>query len=81
MHGDSISYGDDYNLSMRVLIQDEETSLFMAHQGGWTDRPREARDFAFSSYANMVAKRLALKTFQVLFYFPQLDQTLAVHRA
>ena len=67
--------------SMRVLIQDEETRLFMAHQGGWTDRPRDAKDFAFSGHAKNVAAKLDLKAFQLFFYFPQLDQTLAVQRA
>lgn len=68
-------------LSMRVLIQDEETRLFMAYQGGWTDRPGDAKDFAFSGYADMMARKLELKAFQLFFYFPQLDQTLAVQHA
>ena len=63
---------------MRVVIQDEETRLYVAHQGQWTDAPVEAKDFAFSLHARSVARNLNLKRFQVLFYFPDLDYKIVV---
>ena len=65
-------------LNMKVLLQDDETSLYLAHSGQWTNCAREARDFAFSLHARSVARNLNLKKFQVLFYFPDLDYKIVV---
>jgi hypothetical protein len=64
---------------MKVLIHDEETGLYLAHQDRWTDNLREARDFAFSIHASAVARNLRLKKFQVFFYFPDLDYKISVY--
>lgn len=63
---------------MKVLLQDEDTRLYLAHAGQWTDSAREARDFAFSLHARSVAHNLNLKRFQILFYFPELDYKIVV---
>ena len=63
---------------MKVVIQNEETRLFLAPQGQWTDSAQEAKDFAFSLHARAVARNLNLKRFQVLFYFPDLDYKIVV---
>ena len=63
---------------MKVLLQDDESRLFLAHSGQWTDCAHEARDFAFSLHARSVARNLNLKKFQVLFYFPDLDYKIVV---
>lgn len=64
--------------SMRVLLHDEDSRLYLAHAGQWTDTAREARDFAFSLHARSVAKDLNIKRFQILFYFPDLDYKIVV---
>jgi hypothetical protein len=63
---------------MKVVIHDEESRLYLAHSGQWTDRAAEAKDFAFSIHARSVARTLNLKRFQVLFYFPDLDYKIVV---
>jgi hypothetical protein len=63
---------------MKVLIQDLKTELYLAYQGGWTDQPRDAKDMAFTVHALQVAKNLALKNFQVLFYFPDSNYQVVV---
>ena len=63
---------------MKVLVQDDETQLYVAHEGRWTDCAREARDFAMSLHARTVAQRLNLKRFRVLFYFPDIDYKIVV---
>ena len=64
--------------TMKVLIQDDETQLYVAHEGRWTDCAKEARDFAMSLHARSVARNLNLKKFRVLFYFPDLDYKIVV---
>jgi len=63
---------------MKVVIHDEESRLYLAHAGQWTDRASDAKDFAFSIHARSVARNLNLKRFQVLFYFPDLDYKIVV---
>jgi hypothetical protein len=63
---------------MKVVIHDEETRLYLAHSGQWTDSAVEAKDFAFSLHARSVARNLNLKRFKVLFYFPDLDYKIVV---
>ncbi|HWF18726.1 MAG TPA: hypothetical protein VG754_05635, partial [Verrucomicrobiae bacterium] len=63
---------------MKVLLKDEETRLYLAHAGLWTDCAQDARDFAFSLHARAVARNLNLKRFQILFYFPDLDYKIVV---
>jgi len=63
---------------MKVLILDEESRLFLAHQGQWTDSAQEARDFAFTLHATAVARSLNLSKFQVLFFFPDIDYKILV---
>ena len=63
---------------MKVLIQDDDTQLYVAHGGLWTDCAKEARDFAMSLHARSVALNLKLKKFRVLFYFPDLDYKIVV---
>ena len=63
---------------MRVLLHDDETRLYLAQAGEWTDCAGDARDFAFSLHARAVAHNLNLKRFQILFYFPDLDYKIVV---
>ncbi|MDB6123414.1 MAG: hypothetical protein JWQ71_2407 [Pedosphaera sp.] len=63
---------------MKVLIQDQETLMYLAHQSGWTDQPSEAKDLAFTVHAHHVAKSLALKSFHILFYFPGSEYQMVV---
>jgi hypothetical protein len=67
-----------WNPDMKVVIQDEDTRLYLANQGRWTDSAVDAKDFAFSLHARSVARNLNLKRFQVLFYFPDLDYKIVV---
>jgi hypothetical protein len=64
---------------MKVLIQDEETGLYLAHQERWTDDPTGARDFAFSIHAAAVARTIGLKKFQVFFFFPEIGYKISVY--
>ena len=63
---------------MKVLIQDDATQLYVAHENKWTDSAREARDFTMSLHAHSVAQKLDLKKFRILFYFPDLDYKIVV---
>jgi len=63
---------------MKVVIHDEETRMYLAQAGRWTEQATEARDFSFSLHARTVARSLNLKRFQVLFYFPDLDYRIVV---
>jgi hypothetical protein len=63
---------------MKVLVQDEDTQLYVAPEGNWTERAEEARDFAMSMHARSVARNLNLKHFRVLFFFPDLDYKIVV---
>jgi hypothetical protein len=62
---------------MKVLIQDRESQLFLGYNG-WTDKPQEAKDLGFTVHAHSVANRMALRTFQILFYFPDIDYKVVV---
>ena len=66
---------------MKVLIQDDETQLYVADEGLWTGHAQEARDFALSLHARSVAQKLNLKKFRVLFYFPDLDYKIVVSQS
>jgi hypothetical protein len=63
---------------MKVLIQDQETGLYLGHQNCWIDTPKEAKDLAFTIHAYGVAKSLALKKFRILFYFPDINYQVVV---
>jgi hypothetical protein len=63
---------------MKVLIQDDETGLYLAHQDRWTDDPRTARDLAFSVHAAAVGRAAGLKKFQVLFFFADINYQISV---
>jgi hypothetical protein len=63
---------------MKVIIQDDETGLLLAHQDGWTDDPCSARDFAFSVHAAAVARTLGLKKFQIFFFFADINYKISV---
>lgn len=63
---------------MKVLLKDEETRLYLAHAGRWTNCAIEARDFSFSLHARAVARNLNIRKFQILFYFPDLDYKIVV---
>ena len=63
---------------MKVLIKDEATRLYSGYQGGWTDSAQEARDYCMSLHARSEARKLNLKKFSVLFYFPELDYKIVV---
>jgi hypothetical protein len=71
------SSGEDVPI-MKVLIQDDDTQLYVAQEGRWTECAKEARDFALSLHARSVAQKLNLKRFRVLFYFPDLDYKIVV---
>ena len=62
---------------MKVLIQDRDSQLFLAYNG-WTDDPKEAKDLGFTVHAHSVANRMSLRTFQILFYFPDIDYRVVV---
>ncbi|EEF59675.1 hypothetical protein [Pedosphaera parvula] len=62
---------------MKVLILDEDSRLFLGYNE-WTDMPREAKDLGFTAHAHAVATQLGLKTFQILFYFPDIDSKVVV---
>jgi hypothetical protein len=64
---------------MNVLIQDEDTGLFLGHKDQWTDDPRQARDFAFSVHAAAVGRNLGLKHFQVFFFFAEINYKISVY--
>jgi hypothetical protein len=64
---------------MKVLILDEETGLYLAHQDRWTSEPDSARDMAFSVHAAAVGRNLGLKKFQVLFFFAELNYKISVY--
>lgn len=63
---------------MKVLLKDEDTRLYLAHAGQWTNSAHAARDFSFSLHARAVARNLNIKKFQILFYFPDLDYKIVV---
>jgi hypothetical protein len=63
---------------MKVLIRDEGTGLYLAHQDRWTDDARSARDLAFSVHAAAVARALGLKKFQIFFFFAEIDYKISV---
>jgi hypothetical protein len=63
---------------MKVLILDADSQLYLAHQDRWTDRPQEAKDFAFTAHARAVAKGMNLRNFQILFYFADIDYRIVV---
>jgi hypothetical protein len=63
---------------MKVLIQDDETGLYLGHQDRWTEDPRLARDFAFSVHAAAVGRNLGLKRFQIFFFFNEIDYKISV---
>ena len=63
---------------MKVVVQDDETKLYVAPQGSWTEKAEDARDFTMSIRARTVARDLKLKSFRVLFFFPDLDYQIVV---
>lgn len=63
---------------MKVIIQDDETGLFLGHQERWTDDLQSARDFAFSVRAAAVGRNLGLKRFQVFFFFSEINYRISV---
>jgi hypothetical protein len=64
---------------MKVLIQDEDTGLYLGHQDRWTDDTDSARDFAFSVHAAAVGRNLKLKRFQIFFFFKELNYRICVY--
>jgi hypothetical protein len=60
-------------MTMRVLIQDAESRLYVAPQNGWSWAAPEARDFSFTAYAREVAQRLGMKRFRIVLHFPGVD--------
>jgi hypothetical protein len=63
---------------MKVLIQDDESGLYLGHQERWTDDPVLARDFAFSVHAAAVGRNLGLKKFQIFFFFIEINYRISV---
>lgn len=63
---------------MKVLIMDDDSGLYLAHQDRWTDDPATARDLSFSAHAAAVAKTIGLRHFQVFFYFAALNYKVSV---
>jgi hypothetical protein len=62
---------------MKVLILDGDSRLFLGYNG-WTDIPQEAKDLGFTVHAQAVATQIGIKTFQILFYFPDIDCKVVV---
>jgi hypothetical protein len=58
---------------MKILIQDAVGETFLAPDGSWTAMAATAKDFRFSAYAHLVAKREKLRRLHVVFYFEDLD--------
>jgi hypothetical protein len=68
-------------LGVKVLIQDVESQLYLAHHSQWTDDPGEARDFGFSVNAHLSAAGSRLGNFQIIFYFPDLNCKIVIYRS
>ena len=66
---------------MKVLIQDFESQLYLAHQSQWTSDPGEARDYGFSANARLSAEGARMGSFQIVFYFPDLNCKIVIYRS
>ena len=66
---------------MKVLIQDDDSGLYLSHQERWTEDPKQARDFAFSIHAASVARKLGLRKFQIYFFFNEIDYKISVFKS
>ena len=63
---------------MKVLILETESQLYLAHRGEWTYDPFVARDFSFTVHARTVAQGMQLKSFQIVFFFPEINYRIVV---
>ena len=63
---------------MQVLLLDQESGFYVGYHSSWSDNAQEAKDFSFTVHARAMARQLNLKSFQVLFYFPENDYRIVV---
>ena len=65
-------------LIMKVLIVNHQSQLYLTHLGDWTDDTRQARDFSFTAHARSVARGMQLRSFQIVFFFPDINYRIVV---
>ncbi|MDB6125558.1 MAG: hypothetical protein JWQ71_4551 [Pedosphaera sp.] len=63
---------------MQVIIQNAQTRKYFSNDGQWASTPAEAQDFSLANVAYKFAERRGVKSFHVLFYYPETRYSIEI---